>query len=225
MSTLKIDQAVERLERNLPLRRNQQNLPQPLRRLHQSILRYYLEHGKAPMISEIDYAGDCQSAIARLGEDKIIVLDASGAITGAYPFVDEQREFRVVSEHGAANAMCAFDALAIGSMFALPTRIEARCRVSGRDIVIQQNDAELRVIEPEGEVFGAINWDARDSAQSCSASLCTEMMFIAGSDIATGWRNEDPANRELFTLGEAHAFITAVFVPLMQADPVCDQSA
>jgi len=187
--------------------------------MHQSILRHYLEHGKAPMTSEIDYAGDRQSAIARLGEDKIILLDASGMITGAYPFVDEQREFRIVSEHGAASAMCAFDALAVSSMFSLPTRIESRCRVSGRDILIRQNAAELRVIEPEGEVFGAINWDARDSAQSCSASLCTEMMFVAGNDIATGWRKEDSINRELFTLDEAHAFISAVFVPLMQADP------
>lgn len=224
MNPLKIEQAVERLELNLPLRRNQLNLPQPLRQLHQSILRHFLEQGRAPNSGDLDYDGDRKSAIARLGRDKIIVLDASGTISGAYSFVDEQREFRVVSEHGAANAMCAFDALAVSSMFSLPIRIESRCRISGCDIVIEQNDAELHVIEPDVEVFGAIDWDARNSAQSCSASLCTEMMFIAGSGDASSWKNEDPDNRELFTLDGAHAFIAAVFLPLMQGDRADNKS-
>jgi hypothetical protein len=126
------------------------------------------------------------------------------------------REFRVVSDYGKANAMCAFDALAISSMFALPTRIDSRCRISGCHIVIEQNDASLRVIEPDTAVFGAIDWDARDSAQSCSVSLCTEMMFIAGGDNADTWRDLKPAGRELFTLDEAHALISAVFMPLMR---------
>ncbi|MDH3762328.1 MAG: alkylmercury lyase family protein [Gammaproteobacteria bacterium] len=219
MESPKIEQAVERLERNLPLRHNQMKLPQPLRRLHQSILRHYLEHGIAPRASELEYAGDCQSAIAQLGQEEIIVLDSSGAITGAYPFVDEQREFRVISEHGSVNAMCAFDALAISSMFSLPTRVESRCRVSGRGIAIQQDDAEIRVIAPNAEVFAAINWDARDAARSCSASLCTEMMFIAGDDNAADWQGRSRGEHELFTLGEAHQMITAVFMPLMRDRP------
>lgn len=225
MDSSKIEQAVERLERNLPLRQNQMNLPQPLRLLHQAILRHYLEQGKAPQAAELDYAGDCQSAIAKLGQEKIIVLDSSGAIIGAYPFVDEQREFRVISQHGAVNAMCAFDALAVSSMFSLPTRIESRCRLSGQGIAIEQDDAAIRVIAPNTQVFGAIDWDARDAAQSCSASLCTEMMFIAGNDNAAGWRNQDTVNRELFTLEQAWRFISSVFVPLMQPDPVCEKSA
>lgn len=225
MDLQKIDQAIERLERNLPLRRNQLGLPQPLRRAHQSILRFFLEHGKAPKQEEIDYAGDRQSALARLGADKIIVLDASGVIAGAYPFVDEQREFRILSEHGMANAMCAFDALAVSSMFSMPIRIESRCRVTGRGIAIKQNGAEINVIEPGSEVFGAINWDARDGVQSCSASLCKEMVFIVGSDNAERWQAENPVDRELFTLDEAHRFITAVFLPLMQDEQVDKKSA
>jgi hypothetical protein len=219
MDSSKIDRAVERLERNLPLRHNQMNLPQPLRRLHQSILRHYLEHGIAPRADELDYAGDCQSAIAKLGAEKVIVLDSCGAITGAYPFVDERREFRVISKHGSVNAMCAFDALAVSSMFSLPTRIESRCRISGRGIAIEQDDAEIRVIAPDVEVFAAINWGARDAARSCSASLCTEMMFIAGGDNAADWRDRCHGERELFTLGEAQRMITEVFIPLMRDRP------
>jgi len=225
MSSTRIDDAVQRLEQNLPLRRNQMRLPESLRQLHQSILRHYLENGQAPAANEIDYAGNLESAIQRLAADRIIVLGQSGAITGAYPFVDEAREFRVVSDFGASNAMCAFDALAISSMFALPTRIDSRCRISGCRIVVEQNDASLHVAEPDTAVFGAIDWDARDSAQSCSVSLCTEMMFIAGGDNAETWRDLNPASRELFTLNEAHALITTVFMPLMQPGQLSDKSA
>jgi len=83
MSSTRIDDAVQRLEQNLPLRRNQMRLPESLRQLHQSILRHYLENGQAPAANEIDYAGDLESAIQRLAADRIIVLGQSGAITGA----------------------------------------------------------------------------------------------------------------------------------------------
>lgn len=217
MEPIRIERAVQRLERNLPLRHNQLRLPQSLRQLHQSILRHYLENGRAPAADEIEFAGCLKSALQRLAADNIILLDRSGLITGAYPFVDEAREFRVVSEFGGVNAMCAFDALAISSMFALPTRIESRCRITACPIVIEQDDDELRLIEPELTVFGAIDWNARDSRRSCAASLCTEMMFIAGNESGASWRDEAPATRELFSLDEAQAFISAVFIPLMQA--------
>ena len=216
VTQIKIAEAVARLEHNLPLSRNQRLLPEPLRRLHQSILRHYLENGRAPALSEIDFAGELESAIQRLVAEKLIVLGPSGAISGAYPFVDEAREFKVVSDFGAVHAMCAFDALAVSGMFALPTRIESRCRISECSILIEQNGANLQIIEPGTTVFGAIDWDARDSAQSCSASLCTAMMFIAGNDNAVTWRNKNPASRELFTLEQAHVFISAVFLPLMR---------
>jgi len=225
MSPDKIGDAVQRLEQNLPLRRNQLRLPESLRHLHRSILRHFLETGRAPAANEIDYAGDLESAIRRLAAENVIVLGQSAAIIGAYPFVDEAREFKVVSEYGAVHAMCAFDALAISSMFELPTRIESRCRISGCCIVIDQNGDSLQVVEPDLPVFGAINWDARDSAQSCSASLCSEMMFIVGDDNAKRWREQNPASRELFTLDEAHEFITAVFLPLMQPGQVGEKSA
>lgn len=214
---MKITNAVARLEQNLPLRGNQQRLPGYLRRFHQSILRYFLESGKAPAEGDIDFSGNWEQAIVRLATEKIILLDRSGAIAGAYPFAGEARDFRVTSEHGEVRAMCAFDALAVSSMFALPTRIESRCRISGCQIVIEQNDTELHVIKPDMPVFGAIDWDARDSTMSCSDALCSEMFFIAGAENAANWLDENPNSRELFSLGEAHEFIATVFLPLMAA--------
>ncbi len=216
MHSPKIKNAIERLEQNLPIRNRQTQLPQDLRQLHQWILRFYLENGKAPDAKDVVQVEGRASAIERLAAEHIIVLNDKDEITGAYPFVSEARDFKVVTRHGPATAMCAFDALAISSMFNLPTRIESRCHLSDASIVIGQNDDDIVVIEPQAPVFAAINWAAAAGASSCSATLCCEMIFIVGEDSATSWQNETPDSRELFELGEAHAFISAVFVPLMQ---------
>ncbi len=42
------------------------------------------------------------------------------------------------------------------------------------------------------------------------------MMFIAGETGAQACLSRDAANRELFSLAEAHRFISMVFVPLMR---------
>ena len=216
MDRTKIENAIERLEQNLPIRHNQTCLPAHLRQLHQSILRYYLEHGSAPVAGDLDPVQDWDSGVERLAAEHIIVLDDMGDIMGAYPFVNETRNFRVKSEYGPVNAMCAFDALAVSSMFNLLTRIESLCHVSNRSIVIEQNGDDISVIEPTEPVVAAINWGAAAGASSCSATLCCEMVFIAGEDNAAIWQSENPASRENFELTEAHAFISAVFVPLMR---------
>ena len=216
MDQTKIDIAIERLEQNLPIRHNQTRLPKALRQLHQSILCYCLQHGKAPVAGDFDPVQDWDSSVERLAAEHIIVLDDRGEITGAYPFVNAARNFRVISEYGPVNSMCAFDALAISSMFGLPTRIESHCHVSNSNIVIEQNGEDISVIEPQIPVFAAINWAAAAGASSCSSTLCCEMIFIAGGDNAARWLSEMPDSRELFELVEAHAFISAVFVPLMR---------
>jgi len=215
MTTVKIDNAVARLEHNLPIRRNQLRLPAPLRRLHRRILRHFLEHGAAPATDDLGDIEDCRNGIERLAEAHIIVVDDAGGITGAYPFVDTARGFRVTTQHGSVEAMCAFDALAVSSMFDMPARIDARCRLSGQPTVIEQDGANIRVIEPITPVFAAIDWQAAAGAASCSATLCLEMMFIAGEAAAADWRAAGD-DRETFTLPEAHALIAAVFVPLME---------
>ena len=217
MDQRKVSSAVERLESNLPIRRNQLRLPHALRLLHQSILRYYFEHGRAPGAGDLDSEVDWASGVERLAEAHVIVINESGRITGAYPFIDEAREFRVIGDHGPVHAMCAFDALAVSSMFSQPTRIESRCRLTGREIVIEQQAANIRVVEPRDVVFAAIDWNAAAGASCCSATLCTEMIFIAGQDHARQWQQQDPVNRELFGLDEAHEFITTVFIPLMES--------
>ncbi|MGD2172825.1 MAG: organomercurial lyase [Gammaproteobacteria bacterium] len=216
MDVTKIEAAVERLERNLPIRRNQTRLDEPLRQLHRRILRHYLERGNAQADGDPDGFGDWQGGVDRLAAEQIIVVDETGSIIGAYPFVEEAREFRVVTRFGAVNAMCAFDALAVSSMFEIPTRVESRCRLSGRAIVIEQNRADIRVAEPGEPVFAAIDWNAAGGTGSCALNLCTEMIFIAGDARAAEWCGEDTDKRELFALPEAHAIIAQIFMPLMR---------
>lgn len=216
MDLSKIENAVERLERNLPIRHNQTRLSESLRQLHRSILRYFLKNGNAPGAGDLGVVEDWQGAVDRLAAEHIIVVDDRGAISGAYPFTNEAREFRIITDYGAVNAMCAFDALAVSSMFALPTLIESCCRLSGQAIMIEQNRADIRVSAPVEPVFAVIDWNSAAGASSCSVTLCTEMIFIASEERAANWCNEDSDNRELFDLPEAHALITTVFMPLMQ---------
>jgi hypothetical protein len=216
MDQAKMDEAVQRLERILPIRQKQTRLAEPLRRLHHRILRYYLEHGNAPDAADLGNPDDWQDAIGRLAADGIIVLDEAGGIVGAYPFSSEPRDFLVTTQHGTVRAMCAFDALAISSMFDVPARIDAHCRLSAKDIRIEQDGGDIRLLEPDEQVFAAIDWNAAAGAGSCSATLCCEMLFVAGERPAQDWRGENPAERELFDLDEAHALITTVFLPLVR---------
>ena len=130
MNPSKIENAVERLERNLPIRHNQTQLPASLCQLHQRILRFFLENQIAPRTGDLDDVNDWQAAIDQLAAEHIIVVDDTGAITGAYPFVNEVRDFRVTTNYGTVNAMCAFDALAVSTMFDIATLIESSCRLS-----------------------------------------------------------------------------------------------
>jgi len=225
MNAHKINSAVERLETNLPIRQNQLHLRQTLRQLHQAVLQYFFEHGRAPVADDMETSLDWQESVDQLAAAHIIVCDPKGNIAGAYPFTEEARPFRVVSDFDPVHAMCAFDALAVSSMFRNSMRIEARCHLSGRQIVIRQQDAEIAVSEPELPVYAAIDWDAAAGASSCSATLCTEMVFIVGEDKARHWQQQQPETRELFTLAEAHAFICAVFLPLMQVQAEAAQAS
>ncbi len=216
MNQAKVDEAVQRLELQLPIRRRQTQLAEPLRRLHQRILRYYLEHGSAPEATDLGNPDDWQDAIDRLATDGIIVRDEAGGIAGAYPFSSEPRDFLVSTEYGTVRAMCAFDALAVSSMFAVPARVDAHCRLSAGRIRIEQDGGDICLLEPDEPVFAAIDWNAAARAGSCSATLCCEMFFVVGESPAQDWRGENAAQRELFDLDEAHALITTVFLPLVR---------
>ena len=206
-----IAMALKQLRTILPLAAGQNQLCAARRFTHLDILHFFLKQGRAPTHDDIPSELEWIAALQQLEAAGLIVLD-SGSISIAYPFSAGDRGYHVTSVHGQVEAVCAFDALAISSMFRLPTRIDATCRLSEKAITIQQDGKKL---ETDSTVIAAIDWSAADNSQSCSASLCTEMLFIGNQVLADKWQAEHPAQRQLFTLQEAHSFISEFFLPLV----------
>lgn len=215
MNADKVAAAIEKLEDNLPIRTNQLALDPGLRELHQRILQHYLRHGYGPAINSDGFRNDSADGFAELARQKIIIINAVGDVVGAYPFVTESRRHQVLTSYGQVSAMCAFDALAISSMFDVETEIHSSCQVSNVPVLIRQMGNSITVGSPDDELVAAVNWKAMSRSQSCSDSLCLEMMFIAGRDRASKWVNDEAPGRELFSLQQAHTVISEIFVPLM----------
>jgi hypothetical protein len=68
--------------------------------------------------------------------------------------------------------------------------------------------------EQGGDVHFGINWSSANNS-CCATSLCTEMIFLADSDVAVEWMNDDPENREIFSLYDAIEFASTFFTPLV----------
>jgi len=206
-----IEMALQRLRAILPIEAGQRQLCRSLRSTHQLLLCFFLEQGRAPVAGDLPGERNWPETLRRLDAAGLIVLDAGG-IDSAYPFSARDRGYHVTSAYCQTEAVCAFDALAISSMFRLPTRIDATCRLGGEPIRIRQNGNEL---EADRNIVAAIDWSAADGDKSCAASLCTEMLFIGDESRATAWQAEQPSQRQLFTLQQAHGFISAFFLPLV----------
>ena len=212
----KVDDAVARLNSILPLRARQETLSAEVAALYLKILKSYVDRGRSMTRAEMaEYVDDVEAAINILRSNDMVVFDESGEPTGAYPFTMEVREHQVQVNNQTVHAMCALDALAISPMFNIETHIDSRCHVSGDRISIDQLDQSVLNIEDNRDVYFGISWSAASSCCSCSSSLCTEMIFLKGQQVAEQWLAEDAENREIFTLDEAIAFATGFFSPLV----------
>jgi hypothetical protein len=120
MTTL-INNAVQRLNEQLPLKARQQALPPGLASVHRATLTSLAEQGQPPNreeLGELLDSGDIDAAIARLANDDLVVLNAAGTeIVGAYPMTTEDTPHHLRINKQPVNAMCALDALSVGPMF------------------------------------------------------------------------------------------------------------
>ncbi len=212
--SLKIDNALAKLNSVLPLLANQKKLPPQVKQLHQKLLQGFIKKGQILPLDEIkNNINGADSAIQNLAKLDMITLDSDGTINGVYPFSCQQREHKIEVNGFTLNAMCAMDALAISCMFKLKTTIYSQCRVSQTPITIQQNNKNT--LCNLDAIYFAINWGASNSTQSCSESLCMDMIFLKDADIAKKWLNAEPESREIFTLNEAIEFADRFFSPLL----------
>ena len=212
----KLDNALERLQRILPLKSRQDACSKPIKELHQSILRSFVDKGRILTREEMEsLVSDLDDAVRVLQEKDMVTFSADGTPVGAYPFTMETREHVVRANGQQVHAMCALDALAVSPMFGMDAQVDSRCRVTGDPVCVQQSGTTILNADEAGDVHFGIIWGA-ESADSCVAdSLCMEMMFLRDAETAREWQESDPHNREIFTLQEAVEFGDRFFAPLL----------
>lgn len=212
----KIETALTRLIGVLPLKAKQEACGVQIKKLHQAVLRSFVEQGRILTRQEMGgHVDDLEAAIDVLKSNDMVVFSENGDPVGAYPFTMEVREHNVRINGHAVHAMCALDALAISPMFGMTSYISSTCRVTGEPVQIEQSGVTIANFEEAGGVRFGIIWGAANACSCCADSLCMEMMFLKNSRVAETWLAQDPDSREVFTLEEAVEFGARFFVPLM----------
>ena len=211
----KVAVAVERLKHILPLAERQECLDREQADVYREILNSYVDRGTTLSRDEIaQRVGNVDETVNEFRDKDMVVFDARGEPTGAYPFTSEPREYQVAVNGHKVYCMCALDALAVSPMFAVETAITSKCSVTGEAIGIRQFKREILSIQNSGDVYFGISWNAPDN-NCCATSLCTEMVFLVGQQVAERWCSEDTRDREIFELQDAVDFAASFFTPLM----------
>lgn len=208
----KITTAIQHLAAILPLRQNLESLDADARKIYHAIQHQYLTGGRAPTLAELNAVSpQAPAALRTLADKDMVVTDAGGEITGAYPFSSEPRTSRIEINGHTVHAMCALDALAPSAMAHCKSRVVSRCAVTQEEVIIELDDRKILNAKETRDLFVGINWQAAQSASSCATSLCTEMLYLKGEAVALQWLAENPASREIFTLPEAVQFSAGFF--------------
>ncbi len=213
----KIKKAIDRLNKILPLKVNQQSMSSEMQQLHRDILYSYVDLGRSLTKGEIaQRVDDVDEAVKVLQQKDMVVFDDSGEPVGAYPFTMEKREHKISVNGHLVHSMCALDSLAVSPMYDVELEINSICHVSGEAVMIRQKGHEVLNASNVEDVYFAINWNAASANSCCADSLCTEMIFLKGELIANQWLDEDKEYRQIFTLSEAVEFAAGFFVPLLE---------
>ena len=211
----KVQAAVERLNKILPLAERQQQLDAELADAYQNMLHSYVKHGRGLSKNELaEQLSDVDESIRTFKRYDMIVFDNNDEPTGAYPFTMEQREHEVSVNGRTVHCMCALDALAVSPMFDQQTTINSRCQVTGKPVAIRQQNMDILDKDNSTDVFFGISWNSAAN-NCCASSLCTEMIFLKGQQTASDWLAEDSCNREIFDLNDAIQFAAGFFTPLI----------
>jgi mercuric reductase len=214
---MSIQEAVERLNSQLPLKARQNQLSPALKAAHQKVLTSLVEHGRPPRDDELKSVLGEESladSLRQLGADDLVVLDAQGKhAVGAYPVTSEQTPHKITVNGHIIHAMCALDAISVAPMFNTSVLIESSCHVTQTPVTVQMQDSDILEAAPSAEVTVGIRWQMPSAV--AAHSMCMEMVFLKDRQTAEAWQDGDTENTSLFTLPEALAFGEAFFLPLM----------
>jgi alkylmercury lyase len=211
----KVKTALQRLDSILPLLSGLQSLSSEDAALYCKLLNAFVQLGHTLSRDEVATVVDnTEQALNNIVASKLIVLDADGNPSGAYPFTSQERVHKVHINGVTAHCMCALDSLAVSPMFNTPTAIDSECRATGEKIHIEQSGTAIT--GGTLQTWFGINWGAATDDVVCAESLCLEMVFLANEDVANQWLTESPDTREIFDLHSAVEFAAAFFVPLAE---------
>jgi len=169
-------------------------LPGSLRRLHQAILAYFLDHGDAPGPSWLHaQAGrlglEPSAAHADLAAADLVHLDQAGRVAVAYPFSGVPTGHRVqLRSTPAVWAMCAIDALGIPQLAGRDGILTAADPHSGEPLRVEATGRDWRWNPPATTVLMA-QASTCDSSALCS---CPHVNFFARADNARSYLDSHP---------------------------------
>lgn len=209
----KVNVAVNRLDTILPLRSGLKSLDAQDAALYCRLVNSYVAQGHTlSRVEAASHVSNVDQSFSNILHNKLIVIDADGNPSGAYPFTSEKREHKVHINDIPVHCMCALDALSVSSMFNTPTIIDSKCGVTGKTIHLEQNHTNFSA--GTLDAWFGINWGAAGSDIVCADSLCMEMIFLANETVAREWMSQSPETLEIFDLKSAAEFAAAFFVPL-----------
>ncbi|MGK5555357.1 alkylmercury lyase family protein [Actinomadura kijaniata] len=161
-----------------------------LRAVHQRVLRAFAATGRPPSAAELDQAAapfgaGGQQVMQRLHAADFLRLDASGALTAAYPFSPTPTPHRVAIDGGPqVYAMCAIDALGIAAMLDTTATITSAEPGTGAPITVTVPPGDTAQHQPVWEPATAVVFYGQQQA-TCSAAPCdAEAMVPAEAKVA-----------------------------------------
>jgi hypothetical protein len=186
------------------------------------VLLGYSRIGRAPTPEVVADALDADPTavahiLARLRSRDLVVIDAAGHVTGAYPFTDRATGHRVALGSREIAANCAIDALGIGAMLDADSVIRSLCGSCGRPVEIVTSGDGQRV--PAFSPDRVIVWSGAHAATGCAASsLCTVQLFFCCDEHLHAWRDKTEAGADgiRLSLEEAMQVACALFVPMLR---------
>lgn len=143
-------------------------------------------------------------------------LDAmGGAPVGAYPMTTEETPHEIKVNGNRLYAMCAVDALAVGTIFGVEVEIASQCHVTGQPIRLRQRGRDILEASPSArDLRVGVRW--QHTTRCAAHGLCRQMVFLKDAEVARKWRNADPLTIDLFTLSEAIDCGERFFLPLLK---------
>jgi hypothetical protein len=187
-----------------------------------TLLELFAAHGRPPVFAEITREIDMaqvgvRSAVRELRARDLVGIDeTTDTITHAYPFSERRTGHRVELRGRSLNALCAVDALGVGSMYRCDVTIESACQLckAGIHLSIKESGKELHSASPDNSVV----WYDLCYDESAALSCCPVIPFFCSVDHLQQWLTAQVPKRlgsRLF-LDEALQVGQAIFGPVLR---------